>query len=102
MNYVNIYDTSIEAVVKVVLESDGTIATHNFIGTFPGATGIRYKDNDSNEYFSSVIKKTREPIEKHVFCLSRVPQDVQGNFKCNWDENITYDLIYANRKKRKK
>jgi hypothetical protein len=60
------------------------------------------KKNDSNEYVSSVIKETREHIEKHVFFLSRVEIDAERNFKCNWDKNIIYDLIYADRKKRKK
>jgi hypothetical protein len=102
MTYVRIYDNSKKAVVRVELQSDDTIALDYFNKLFPGATAILYKHTNPNELVGSVIKKTREHIEKHVFYLSRVGMDTQGNFKCNWDPNMIYELVYLDRKKRKK
>jgi hypothetical protein len=102
MTYVRIYDNSKKAVVRVELESDDTITSYNFNGLFPGATGILYKDKDSNEYVGFVIKKKKENIEKHVFYLCRVRMNAERNFKCNWDTTVIYELVYLDRKKRKK
>jgi hypothetical protein len=67
MTYVRIYDNSKKAVVRVELESDDTITSYNFNGLFPGATGILYKDKDSNEYVGFVIKKKKRTSRNMFF-----------------------------------
>ncbi|CAF3806902.1 unnamed protein product [Rotaria socialis] len=57
MNYVRIYD-------------------NYFIGTFPGATGILYKDEHLNAFIS-------------------IPRDSGGNFEFEWNSNVVYQLVYA-------
>ncbi|CAF3798298.1 unnamed protein product, partial [Rotaria magnacalcarata] len=76
MNYVDIYDNSKKAVVQLVISPDNVIPSNYFIATFPGATGLIYKNSDSNKFIS-------------------IPKDTNGNFRWEWNPNIFYDLIYA-------
>ncbi|CAF0971188.1 unnamed protein product [Rotaria magnacalcarata] len=80
MNYVDIYDNSKKAVVQLVISPDNVIPSNYFIATFPGATGLIYKNSDSNKFIS-------------------IPKDTNGNFRWEWNPNIFYDLIYADRMK---
>ncbi|CAM4795368.1 unnamed protein product [Rotaria magnacalcarata] len=59
-------------------ELHNVIPSNYFIATFPGATGLIYKNSDSNKFIS-------------------IPKDTNGNFRWEWNPNIFYDLIYADR-----
>ncbi|CAM4805491.1 unnamed protein product [Rotaria magnacalcarata] len=61
-------------------ELHNVIPSNYFIATFPGATGLIYKNSDSNKFIS-------------------IPKDTNGNFRWEWNPNIFYDLIYADRMK---
>ncbi|CAF3366434.1 unnamed protein product [Rotaria socialis] len=76
MNYVDIYDNSKKAIVQLVISPDNVVPSNYFVATFPGATGLIYKNSDSNKFVS-------------------IPKDVNGNFRWEWNPNIVYDVIYA-------
>lgn len=55
MKYVRIYDNKKKDEVRVVLESDNIIRAHYFNRSFPGATGIIYKDNNLKAFITYII-----------------------------------------------
>ncbi|CAF2107710.1 unnamed protein product [Rotaria magnacalcarata] len=95
MNYVDIYDNSKKAIVQLVISPDNVVPSNYFVATFPGATGLIYKNSDSNKFVSYVIEQLREYHEKYAFNFVRIPKDVNGNFRWEWNPNIVYDVIYA-------
>ncbi|CAF1533844.1 unnamed protein product [Rotaria sp. Silwood1] len=76
MTYVHIYDSKKKHDTYLFLKQDNIIQKDYFIGTFPGATGILYKNEQLNGYVS-------------------IPRDSDGNFQFEWDQNVVYQLIYV-------
>ncbi|CAF3444642.1 unnamed protein product [Rotaria socialis] len=73
MNYIRIYDNETKQTTRLLLKQDNIIRKDYFVKTFPGATGILFKDEQSNEFVS-------------------IPEDSDGNFQFEWDKNVLYEL----------
>jgi hypothetical protein len=101
MQFVKIYDKIRKRTVRLVVDSDQTILRDYFVRTFPGASGIIYKDKDVNEYIR-FVEDNKENIFRKCVLFFSVPHDTNGNFRWEWDSNMVYDLIYVNGKKKKR
>lgn len=66
MNYIRIYDNETKQITRLLLKQDNIISKDYFIATFPDATGILFKDEQSNEFVSYVDSKSKESLSKYI------------------------------------
>lgn len=98
MRFVRVFDRKTNEIIRLVVQSDNIIQDQYFTRTFPGATGIKYKEGDSNE-FIRFVRKSFEEQKKIPSCLFSIPLDANGSFLWEWDLNVLYELIYRDGKK---
>lgn len=57
MQFIRVFNPRENTIVQLVVQPADVIQAQYFERTFPGATGIRYRVNDLNEFRRSVIRK---------------------------------------------
>ena len=83
MNYVRIYDNKTKQITRLLLKQDNIIRKDYFVGTFPGATGILYKDEQLNEFVSYVNSKSKENLSKYIFYFLEHQKIMMETFNLN-------------------
>ena len=66
MEFIRVFDRKENKIVQLMIRPNNVIRTEYFTGTFPGATGLRYRLNDSNELRRSVIRELVRRIENEI------------------------------------
>ena len=98
MECVKIFDNERKHVVEMVLDGNNKIEYNYFRRTFPTATGLLERQEDA--IFRSVRKNKNKILNETFLAFFSIPTDENDKFTWNWDNNVVYDLIYSDRRKK--